>query len=166
MHNLERLETKVSFAVTDEGLITGQAWFYGEADRANDTIVKGAFGQVAKDLPILFQHEVESLIGTWSSIEEGPDGLQVKGQLHMDHPRARAVLAMIKSKLVDGLSIGFRTKASTRKGRGPGRVITAVELAEVSVVRDPSHPRARITSAKTSSALAVAEAIRLFTASI
>lgn len=164
MHNLERLETKVSFAVSDAGEITGLAWFYGEADRANDFIVKGAFGEIMKDLPILFQHEPESLIGTWTEIKEGPDGLQVKGQLHMDHPRARAVLSMIKSKLVDGLSIGFRTKLSTKQGRG--RVITKLDLAEVSVVRDPSHPRARIRSAKTSSALAVAEAIRLFTASI
>ncbi|OAF13933.1 hypothetical protein AXW67_18300 [Bradyrhizobium neotropicale] len=81
----------------------------------------------------------------------------------MDKPRARSVLAMVKSKLVDGLSIGFRTKASTTQGRN--RVISALDLAEISVVRNPAHPRARITSAKNyDAALAVAAIIRRFAA--
>jgi HK97 family phage prohead protease len=53
---------------------------------------------------------------------------------------------MVKSGLVSGLSIGFKTKASTRQGRN--RTITALDLYEVSVVRNPAHPKARIISAK------------------
>ena len=72
---------------------------------------------------------------------------------------------MIKSGLISGLSIGFRTKASNRQGRN--RVISALELAEISVVRNPSHPRARITTAKSLNlALAIAEAINRATAAL
>ena len=77
--------------------------------------------------------------------------------------RARTVLGMIKSGLVSGLSIGFKTKASTQQGRN--RVISALDLYEISVVRNPAHPRARITSAKTYDvALAMAAIIRRFAA--
>jgi HK97 family phage prohead protease len=76
----------------------------------------------------------------------------------MEHPRARAVHGMIKGGLVSGLSIGFKTKASTRQGRN--RVISALDLFEISVVRNPAHPRARITSAKQfDSASAIAAAL-------
>jgi HK97 family phage prohead protease len=76
----------------------------------------------------------------------------------MDQPRARAVHGMIKGGLVSGLSIGFRTKSASKRGRG--RIISALDLVEVSVVRDPSHPRARITSAKQfDSAAAIASAL-------
>ncbi|MGY3575278.1 HK97 family phage prohead protease [Bradyrhizobium sp. USDA 4504] len=162
---LDKIEVKTSFTITDAGEITGLAWFYGQPDSVGDIITKGAFGVIAENLPILFQHNPADLVGTWTEINEGPDGLQVKGQLHLDHLRSRTVLAMLKSKLVDGLSIGFRTKQATKQGRN--RVITALDLAEVSIVRDPAHPRARISSAKEQdAALAVATAIREFTAKL
>jgi phage head maturation protease len=55
----------------------------------------------------------------------------------MEHPRARAVHGMIKGGLVSGLSIGFRPKASTQQGRN--RVISALDLFEIGVARNPSH---------------------------
>ena len=64
----------------------------------------------------------------------------------MDQPRARALHGLIKGGLVSGLSIGFKTKASTKQGRN--RVISALDLFEISLVRNPSHPRARVTSTK------------------
>ncbi|MBN8966790.1 MAG: HK97 family phage prohead protease, partial [Rhizobiales bacterium] len=71
-------------------------------------------------------------------------------------PRARAVRGLIKGGLVSGLSIGFRTKAASQQGRN--RVISALDLFEISVVRNPAHPRARVSSAKNATA-AIAEAI-------
>lgn len=163
MSALDKLETKASLSATDDEVIEGVAWPFGSADRTGDIITKGAFGIVSADLPMLFGHDPSDLIGTWGHVAETNDGLIVKGKLHMDHPRARSVLSMIKSALVGGLSIGFRTKASTKHGRN--RVISALDLAEISVVRDPAHPRARITSAKSyDTAHAVAAIIRRFTA--
>ncbi|MDA9530340.1 HK97 family phage prohead protease [Bradyrhizobium sp. CCBAU 25338] len=155
---MDKIELKATLAVDDAGTITGNAWPFGSADTAGDLITKGAFNVAVSNMPMLFNHNPSDLIGTWDEVKETPDALVVKGQLHMDQPRARAVHGMIKGGLVSGLSIGFRTKAATKQGRG--RVISALDLYEVSVVRDPAHPRARITSAKQfDSAAAIASAL-------
>jgi HK97 family phage prohead protease len=162
---MDKLEIKATLSVNDAGEITGNAWPFGEPDSVGDVITKGAFGAVSADLPMLLGHNPSDLIGTWNETAETADGLVVKGKLHLDQPRARSVLSMIKSGLISGLSIGFRTKASNRQGRN--RVISALELAEISVVRNPSHPRARITTAKSLNlALAIAEAINRATAAL
>jgi HK97 family phage prohead protease len=154
----ERLEIKATLSVTDAGEITGNAWPFGLADSVGDIITKGAINQAVDNLPMLFSHDPSDLIGTWDEVKQTDDGLIVKGKLHMDRPRARSVLAMVKGGLVSGLSIGFKTKASTKQGRN--RVISALDLFEVSIVRNPAHPRAQITSAKSiNSAQAIAAAI-------
>ncbi|SFK04526.1 HK97 family phage prohead protease [Bradyrhizobium sp. Gha] len=163
---MDRLEIKATLSVTDAGEIVGTAWpFNAGPDTTGDIITKGAFNFMSADLPVLFQHNPADLIGTWTEAAETPDGLIVKGKLHTDQPRARTVLGMIKSGLVSGLSIGFKTKASMQQGRN--RVINALDLYEISVVRNPAHPRARISSAKEyDRASAVASVIRDFTANI
>ncbi|MEH2542822.1 HK97 family phage prohead protease [Bradyrhizobium sp. AZCC 1699] len=162
----ERLEIKSTLAVTDEGEIEGNAWVFAEPDQVGDIIVKGAINVVGSDLPLLFQHDPSDLVGSWSEIKQTDDGLIVKGRLHVDRPRARSVLAMVKSGLVSGLSIGFKAKSWTQQGRN--RVIAALDLFEVSIVRNPSHPKARVLSAKESEfsadQIAVAESINCATA--
>jgi uncharacterized protein len=162
---MDKLEIKATLSVTDTGELTGIAWPFGEPDSANDIITKGAFNLAVPELPMLYGHNPDDLVGSWSDATETADGLVVKGKLHMEQPRARAVHSLIKGGLVSGLSIGFKTKASTRQGRN--RVISALDLYEISVVRNPAHPRARIISAKSeSSALAIAEAINRATAAL
>lgn len=143
---MDHLEIKATLSVDDSGTITGNAWPFAEADSVGDVITKSAFGEIPADLPVLFQHDPAQLIGTWTEVKATDDGLIVKGQLDMNMPRARSVRSMLRSQLVSGLSIGFRTKSSRKQGRG--RIIDALDLAEISLVRNPSHPRARITSAK------------------
>ena len=163
---IDHLEIKASLSVTDAGEIIGTAWpFNAGPDTMGDLITKGAFGSVSTDLPMLFGHDPSDLIGSWTETGETNDGLITKGRLHMDKPRARAVLSMIKSELITGLSIGFRTKAATTQGRN--RVISQLDLAEISVVRNPAHPKARIIAAKSNdSAITLAAAIERFTASL
>ncbi|MGO7833327.1 phage major capsid protein [Rhizobium johnstonii] len=142
----ERLEIKAALTVDDAGTITGIAWPFGSPDRVGDVIEKGAFAS-PEVLPMLFAHDQAQVIGVWDQIEETPDGLTVKGRLLVDDvERAREVRAMIRTKAVSGLSIGFRTK--TAKPRQRGRTITALDLHEISVVAVPSHPGAQITSVK------------------
>lgn len=142
----ERLELKAALTVDDAGTITGIAWPFGSPDRVGDVIEKGAFAS-PEILPMLFAHDQGQVVGVWDEISETPDGLTVKGRLLVDDvERAREVRAMIRTKAVSGLSIGFRTKAS--KPRQRGRTITALDLHEISVVAVPSHPGAQITSIK------------------
>lgn len=143
---MDHLEIKASLNVSDTGEIVGNAWPFAEPDRVGDIITKGAFGEIAPDLGMLYQHNPADLIGTWTEIKATDEGLMVKGQLHLDQPRARAVRSLVLKGLVSDLSIGFRTKASRKQGRN--RIIDALDLAEISLVRTGSHPRARITSAK------------------
>jgi HK97 family phage prohead protease len=162
---MDKLEIKATLSVTDAGEIVGNAWPFGSADSVGDLITKGAFNIAVAHMPMLFNHSPSDLIGTWDEVKETNEALTVKGQLHMDQPRARAVHGMIKGGLVSGLSIGFKTKSSKRQGRN--RVIDALDLFEVSVVRDPSHPRARIISAKSFDvAVSLAEAINRATAAL
>lgn len=159
----EQLEIKASLSAADDGVIEGIAWPFGSPDAVGDIIVKGAFRSIPADLGILFQHDPSDLVGTWTEVSETSEGLIVKGQLHMHMPRARSVLSLIKQNLVGGLSISFRTVESKMQGRN--RVISALDLAEISVVRNPAHPKARIRSAKSyDTAHAVAAIIRRFTA--
>lgn len=154
---MDKLELKATLSVTDAGEIVGNAWPFGEPDSVGDIITKGAINIPVSDLPVLFSHNPDDLIGTWIEAKSTDEGLIVKGQLHMDRPRARSVLAMVKGQLVSGLSLGFRTKASTKQGRN--RVISALDVYEISLVKNPSHRGARITSAKSldeASALAAA----------
>nr|WP_234681412.1 HK97 family phage prohead protease [Bradyrhizobium sp. Oc8] len=160
---MDRLEIKATLSVDAEGTIVGTAWpFNAGPDSVGDTITKGAFN-VAADLPMLFSHDPSDLVGSWSEVSETNDGLIVKGAIHKDQPRARSILSMVKSGLVSGLSIGFRTREAKQQGRN--RVISALDLVEVSLVRNPAHPRARVTSAKSyDEAQALAAIIRRFTA--
>ncbi|MCF6370983.1 phage major capsid protein [Rhizobium halophilum] len=142
----ERLEIKAALTVDEAGTITGIAWPFGSPDRVGDVIEKGAFTS-PETLPMLFAHDQGQVIGVWDEISETAEGITVKGRLLVDDvERAREVRAMIRSKAVSGLSIGFVTKAA--KPRTRGRTITALNLHEISVVAVPCHPGAQITSIK------------------
>lgn len=142
----DRIEVKAALSVTDEGEITGIAWPFGSADRVGDVIQKGAMSSPC-NLPMLFAHDQAQVIGVWDHIEETDEGLHVKGRLLTEGvERAREVRAMIQSKAVSGLSIGFVTKGAKRHAKG--RTITAAQLHEISVVAVPCHPGAQITSIK------------------
>ncbi|MET3578217.1 HK97 family phage major capsid protein/HK97 family phage prohead protease [Mesorhizobium robiniae] len=144
---MDKLEIKASFRVSDAGEITGLAWPFGSPDSVGDIIQKGAFNKAAA-MPILFEHDPNRVVGNWESVEETDEGLQVKGRLFLDGvPRARDVHTSLKLGRVNGLSIGFR--ATETKTRADGnRTILALNLAEISIVANPSHPDARILTVK------------------
>ncbi|HEY8566584.1 MAG TPA: HK97 family phage prohead protease [Beijerinckiaceae bacterium] len=158
---MERLEIKADLTVSEAGAIAGIAWpFNAGPDLTGDTITKGAFNLAVDDLPMLLGHDPEQVIGTWEEVTETDRGLEVRGRLFLEESRrSRAVRSLITGGLIGGLSIGFRTKTATGSA-GKNRVITALDLFEVSVVRNPAHPRARVTGVKSGqAAIALAEAI-------
>ena len=162
--DLLTLQTK-QLAVDEDGTVEGIAWPYATPDRAGDIIVKGALRLPVAELPMLRNHDTDSLIGLWTAIEERDDGLHVKGRLDLKSMMARGVRGQILTGRLNGLSIGFRDRGSSRRGRN--RVLSAIELVEVSIVREPSHPDARITHSKSFDAARVlAEAINRATAAL
>lgn len=127
--------------------IEGYASRFAQADLNADVVAKGAFRDSLVRGPgavrMLYQHQARSVIGVWDHITEDRDGLYVRGRILDASPEARMVAALVKSGAIDGLSIGFRTRKSRRDGRL--RVLTEVELWEVSIVTFPMLPTARIT---------------------
>jgi HK97 family phage major capsid protein/HK97 family phage prohead protease len=144
----EFIEVKAALQVDDAGEITGVAWPFGSPDRVGDVITKGAFASTPARLPMLWSHDQSAVIGVWDSIDETPAGLQVKGRLLINSvEKAREVRALVTAGAVNGLSIGFKTKQAAPR-KGGGRVISALDLCEVSIVAVPSHPDARIQTIK------------------
>lgn len=141
------LEVK-GLAVDDAGTVTGIAWPHGRGpDRVGDEITKGAISAPGR-LPMLYGHDPLQPIGVWDSIAETDAGLEVKGRLLIDDvERAREVRALVREGAVTGLSIGFVTRKAAPR-RGGGRTISALDLHEISIVPIPSHPAARIITAK------------------
>nr|WP_321457435.1 phage major capsid protein [uncultured Cohaesibacter sp.] len=149
----DRIEVKAVLSVDEAGTITGLAWPFGSADRVGDVIEKGAFPASAS-LPMLFAHDQSQVVGVWDEVAETSEGLSVKGRMLIeDVERAREVRAMIQSKAVTGLSIGFI--ANETRPRRKGRTIKSLDLHEISVVAVPCHPGAQITSIKAADGAAV-----------
>lgn len=144
----DRIECKAAFEVDEAGLVTGKAWDFSSPDRVGDVITPEAFAKAVPPLPMLFAHDQAQVVGSWTGIHAGADGLTVTGKLLVnDVARAAEVRAMLQAKAVTGLSVGFMTKKSVPR-RGGGRTISDLDLVEVSIVAVPAHPGARISQIK------------------
>ncbi len=156
MTTLTRFEVKAQFTADDAGAIAGIAWPFGTADRIGDMIEPGAFASVKPPVPMLAYHHPDKPVGAWDALAVKANGLHVSGKLLVEEVAlARELRALVRAGAVKGLSIGFSTKKSIIRKDG-GRTITALDLAEVSLVTVPVHPGARVTSAKSSAAAAIA----------
>lgn len=142
-----------------ETQIEGYASLFWTRDLNEDVTAAGAFAASlartgAAGVKMLHQHEGDAPIGVWDEIVEDGRGLFVRGRILAITPQARMTAALVRAGAMDGLSIGFRTVKARPDETGRLRVLTEVELWEVSVVTFPMLPAARITAIKTSAALA------------
>lgn len=136
---------------TDEGIqIDGYASFFDQVDNGGDVVARGAYGKSLDELKakgrgvkMLWQHDPAQPIGIWDEVREDAKGLYVKGRILSDVEKGREAAALIEAGAIDGLSIGYRTKKSTKTQTG-GRLLTELELWEVSLVTFPMLPTARV----------------------
>ena len=130
--------------------IQGYASLWGVADLNGDVVAKGAFADSLKrtgvgGVRMLHQHESRAVIGVWDEIVEDDRGLFVWGRIADWSAEARYAQALSRAGALDGLSIGFRAAKARRDGRL--RVLSGVELWEVSLVTFPMLPGARFRRA-------------------
>ena len=152
------LETK--FARFDAGGVTvtggreiaGYASLFGACDGGGDTVAPGAYAgsltrlaDEGRRVRMLWQHDPAEPIGIWDEVREDARGLYVKGRLLPEVARAREAAALIAAGAIDGLSIGYRTLRATKDGQGR-RLLSEVELWEVSLVTFPMLPEARVSA--------------------
>ncbi|RZJ41614.1 MAG: HK97 family phage prohead protease [Brevundimonas sp.] len=126
--------------------IEGYASLWGVADLNRDVVHRGAFADSltktgAEGVRMLHQHEGRAVVGVWDRIAEDERGLFVSGRIMDWSAEARFAGALAKAGAMDALSIGFRAVRARRDGAL--RVLTGVELWEVSLVTFPALPGAR-----------------------
>lgn len=126
----------------------GYAARFGEPDLSGDVIIRGAFRKELVPpnrarIRMLYQHQAEAPLGRWTQISEDGTGLFVRGELFLDHQKGRDIYGLVAGGALDGLSIGFRSRKATASRRG--RLLTDIDLWEISIVTFPMSPAARIT---------------------
>ncbi|MBL0371069.1 HK97 family phage prohead protease [Rhizobium sp. KVB221] len=145
-----RIELKT---LTEAGVFSGYASLFGEVDLGKDRVERGAFlrslaRRGAGGVRMLFQHDPAEPIGAWRVIREDGRGLYVEGVLSEGVSRAREVHQLMKSRALDGLSIGFQTVRAKSEPKTGIRQILEADLWEISVVTFPMLPTARISEVK------------------
>lgn len=136
--------------VTDEGTFEGYLAVNGNIDSQRERLLPGAF---AKDFakngrrrPCLWQHDPAQPIG-WLDLTEDSYGLRARGKLLIDDvDRAREAFALMKNKVVTGLSIGFET--IKHQWNAGVRELVEAQLFEGSCVTFPANTAARISDVK------------------
>ena len=129
--------------------VEGYASRFFVRDLNDDVVAKGAFlaslaRTGARGVKMLHQHDGSVPVGVWDEIAEDGDGLFVRGRVLDVTPQGRMAAALVRAGAVDGLSIGFRAVKARGDVSGRLRVLTEVELWEVSLVTFPMLPQARI----------------------
>jgi hypothetical protein len=167
--DLERREVRLTEtkATGKTGAFSGYGAVFNNEDAMGDVIQEGAFASSLKEWeqrgklpPMLLQHgggffggSADGLlpVGQWTDMEENTRGLKVDGQLFaLSTERGQYIYEGLKAGVLDGLSIGFKTKQfiqGTKPGE-PDRTLTEIDLWEVSIVTFPANPKARVTAVK------------------
>lgn len=111
--------------------IAGYAAVFDVHDYHGDILRPGAFG--APDfarVPLLWEHDAHLPAGVIECGKQDDHGLWI---------RARLIGVIVP--MGHGLSIGFRAKGFKK---GPRRELIRVELVEISLVKSPMNPLARV----------------------
>lgn len=139
-------------SVTDGHVVAGYASVFGRRDQGGDVVQKGAYAASLNRLAaaggrvkMLWQHDPAQPIGVWDEVREDATGLWVKGRILTDIEKGREAAALLAAGAIDGLSIGYRTLKAERDGKGQ-RLLSELELWEVSLVTFPMLPEARVSA--------------------
>ncbi len=149
-HKFCRFDADIT--VVEGTKIEGYASLFGTCDQGNDVVAPGAYAGSLRRLSnegravrMLWQHDPSQPIGVWHEVHEDKRGLYVKGQLLDSVAKGREAAALVAAGAIDGLSIGYRTLRSSKNDKGQ-RLLTELELWEVSLVTFPMLPSARVAA--------------------
>ncbi len=146
----QRSET--ALVVSEGHVVEGYASLFGKTDQGGDIVQKGAYTASLTRLSarggrvkMLWQHDPGQPIGVWDEVREDATGLWVKGRILAQVEKGREVAVLVEAGAIDGLSIGYRTVKAERNGKGQ-RLLSELELWEVSLVTFPMLPEARVAA--------------------
>jgi HK97 family phage prohead protease len=142
--------------VTKAGEFEGYLSVFNNIDSYREMVMPGAFAETLAEWsqkgrlpPILWQHRGGEPLGPFTEMGEDGKGLRVRGQLLIeDLQRAREAHALMRHKVVSGMSIGFETIGEELDKPNRIRKLTKVKLWEGSIVTFPANEAAQIESVK------------------
>lgn len=145
-------------ATGDDGTVEGYGSVFDVEDSYGDIIKPGAYKatlaahKANNSMPaMLWQHNSDEPIGVWTEMVEDEKGLRVKGQLLLTTVRGREAYELLKIGALKGMSIGFMAKDWSYQDEL--RILTAIDLWELSIVTFPANQKATVTGVKSADAL-------------
>lgn len=158
---LRVMQTSIATDSTDmvvEGLVNKtESWSHtlGMRKKFREKICRGAFDkaiQTAPRIDFLAEHDSSKLLATTEngSLElwEDSEGLKMRAKI-CPTSYGKDMYELMKGNLVRHMSFGFRVISDKWKKLSNGtfeRTVDALELSEVSVVRNPAYPQSAIAA--------------------
>lgn len=144
-------------AVKEDGTFSGYGSVFGNVDSYREIVAPGAFknslaalASVGDVMPALWQHDPSKPIGGYNVLAEKENGLWVEGFLLKDDVAlAREAYALMRARVVKGLSIGYVVRGDSYDEKTSVRTLTEVDLREVSIVTFPANELAQVENVKT-----------------
>lgn len=142
--------------VDEEGHFSGYASVYNVIDSYRERVAPGAFANTLRKWagrgrlpPALWQHRPAEPVGPFTKMIEDQRGLYTEGQLLVkDVVRAREARALMMSKTVDGMSIGFNSIVEEYDKTENLITLKEIDLWEVSIVTFPANSESLITEVR------------------
>ncbi len=138
-----------------DGLFSGYASVFGKIDHQNEIVAASAFARSLKQWQqqnrtpaMLWMHDPTQPIGLWQSVQEDSTGLLVDGRLALRTQKGGEAYELLKLGALTGLSIGYRVIASKVDAKRKARILTDVDLFEISLVTFPANEAARVNNVK------------------
>lgn len=155
---MQRKEWTVPLAVKtlkEDGTFYGYASVFGKTDLHNEIVAPGAFQRSLNKwrrqtlMPaMLWMHDPTTPIGLWIDLAEDQSGLFVTGKLALGTQKGVEAYELVKMRALTGLSIGYRVVSSRVDSKRKARVLTDLDLFEISLVTFPANEAARIEGVK------------------
>lgn len=142
--------------VSDDGTFKGYASVFGNVDSYQEIVEAGAFSKSLRDMrknggpiPVLWQHDSTQPIGGDELCSEDDKGLKADGFLLIDVlPLAKQAHALLKNRVVKGLSIGYQVERDSLNEKTGVRTLHQLALHEYSIVTFPANTLATVESVK------------------
>lgn len=132
--------------------LNGYGSTFGNVDRVNDVVEKGAFKKSLKKMmpKLLFGHDMKAVpIGLIKSIKEDDNGLVFDAIMPKDDAFVRdRLMPQIKIGSLNSFSIGYSTDVAETDTKTGVRKLKEISLYEISLVTFPANEKATLESYK------------------
>lgn len=142
----------------EDGSFAGYASVFNNVDSYKEIVAPGAFAESIKrlkesgdPLPVLWQHRSGEPVGGSDAgdLSEDDHGLKVAGFLMVNEiPRAKEAHALLKRRVVRGLSIGYYVEDSSYNEKERVTTLKKLDLVEYSIVTFPANVLAMVDAVK------------------